>query len=100
MKRNIKIIIGALLLSMFSIPSFAAAQPVKSLEYSNTGKEIKPIATDYKGLGISAGAVSGAGFSYSQFFAGTYGFKASAVVYLDDNQSFFDLGLQGYEGIK
>jgi hypothetical protein len=98
MKRKIKIISGVLL-TVIAIPAFAADETANPTKVSNI-EEIKQPITDYKGLGISGGAISGAGFSYRQFFSGTYGFKTSAVVYLDENQSFFNVGLQGMKELS
>lgn len=64
------------------------------IDAQNTETEQEP-SRNYSGLGVSAGAISGVGFSYRQFFGDHYGVKTSAVIYVDDQRSFFDLGLQG-----
>jgi hypothetical protein len=90
-----KIIFSLLAFASISLPAYAADEVLKQPEQTNVNSEAKKIATDYKGLGISAGAISGVGFSYRQFFYENYGFKTSAVIYMDDNQNFFNVGLQG-----
>ncbi len=90
-----KIIFSLFAFAVISLPAYAADEIQKQPEQLNVNTEVKKIATDYKGLGISAGAISGVGFSYRQFFYENYGFKTSAVIYMDDNQNFFNAGLQG-----
>ncbi|RZK01668.1 MAG: hypothetical protein EOO43_24110 [Flavobacterium sp.] len=53
------------------------------------------VAANYKGLGITAGFLSGLGFSYRQYFADRLGFKATGIAFFDQNQTFGNIGLQG-----
>ena len=94
MKKTNKLIVLITMLSAITLPSFALEETANQPEIKNSNKPIK-IETDYKGLGISGGAISGVGFSYRQFFSEKYGFKTSAVIYFDDNQTIFDIGIQG-----
>ncbi len=100
MRQNIKRIIIGMILSTIAIPSFSEETAIKLKDESKIDKTIKKIESDYKGLGISAGAISGVGFSYRQYFYETYGFKASTAGYIDDNQSFFNFGIQGLKELS
>ena len=54
-----------------------------------------PLEKNYKGMGVTAGFLSGLGFTYRQYFADRWAYKATGVGFFDQNQTFWNLGLQG-----
>jgi hypothetical protein len=77
-----------------SIILFTTSQNVFANENSEIQEEKESIK-NYKGMGISAGFLSGLGFSYRQYFADNYGIKATGMGFFDQYQTFGNIGLQG-----
>lgn len=90
MKTLLGFCISLLLLASGSIPAFS--EEVKKQDDS-TSKVALPV--QYVGLGVSAGAISGLGFSYREYLSEKIGYKIATVLYNDKDNSFFDAGLQG-----
>jgi len=58
-------------------------------------KRTMEFETNYKGVGATVGLLSGAGFTYREFFADKFGYKATGIYFFDTSSSYWDVGLQG-----
>jgi hypothetical protein len=99
LKNKIKHLLFASLL-LISSSAFLPCYAFESNNDENISDEINevkdiPVEKNYKGLGVTAGLLSGVGFSYRQYFNDNLGFKVSGVAFFDQNQMFADIGLQG-----
>jgi len=57
--------------------------------------KITDFETNYKGVGFTAGLLSGAGFTYREFTGDKFGYKATGIYFFDSYSSYWDIGLQG-----
>lgn len=87
------------ILKVFTIVSLlTVSQPYNA--FAENADEIneaeqKDLIQNYKGLGITAGYLSGLGFTYRQYFADRFGVKVTGLGFFDQYQSFGNIGLQG-----
>lgn len=92
MKTLLSFCISLLLLGANSTPSFS-----EELKKDDDITQKVSLPVQYNGLGVSAGFISGLGFSYRAYLTEKIGYKVSSAVYIDNNTSynFMNAGLQG-----
>ncbi len=80
-----------------SIIVISSINTAYSEEVDNKDNKINEIEEEknYKGIGITAGLLSGLGFSYRQYFGDKFGVKATGMGYFDQTHTFGNLGIQG-----
>lgn len=86
-----------LVLSSTFLPVYAFENTDNNEGIQDEIKEVKENISEknYKGLGVTAGLLSGLGFSYRQYFMDKIGYKISGIAFFDQSQMFSDIGLQG-----
>ena len=87
LNKLVKVVIISTMITISSVTK-VYAEEVNQIE--DTGEPEK----NYKGIGITAGFLSGLGFSYRQYFADRYGVKATGMGFFDQYQTFGNLGIQ------